>query len=1301
MKKNAHHFSCRWLAASLFFAIVTAMALPCEADVTLPDIISDDMVLQRGKNVPIWGAASPGESVTVNFAGQVKATTADGAGDWRVDLDPLTGNNTPQDLVVTGNNTVTVSDVLVGEVWLAVGQSNMSGGSTTEVIPGFRVVQDNSPWQVAAGSSVGVNAMPQNFASKLIDELGVPVGIINVAQGSTGIGAFEPTGGIFQDRLEVKAPFGVAGMIYWQGESDVGSRSYEYRLRMQQLVLSYRDVFEFPEMPFGITELAPVVTYAGGKQPTLRESQFMAAMFTPGVYHMVNNDLPPSNLNNVHPKTKAEVGLRMADWALNAVYGDTSVEFLPPVMKSVEYRGAEAVVAFDHVGAGLQTSDGGAPVHFELAGVDGVFWPAEALIEGVNQVRVTSGKVPAPVTVRHNWRDKWTANLENPAGLPAVAFRDDDWETLGEASLGYHIPLLLEFSPGANDSVMEGPDAAAATPDSVVELKFSQAMDLSTFDNIAVTDDGGGTVAGVWSGSGTEFTFTPDADLPLGGIDVHIPRSVKDTDGNNGMDRFLTFSVAARTTPVILADPVPTTDSFPVGGNYAGPTLWLEVVDPSVVWTLEQAPVGAVIDAGSGQVDINGVTAGGTMTVRATNGDGQFDEISWTLTATAAVAPDIDGTAIFTESTIAAYGYSSIQPSMISVGNPLPVWTLEEGPAGMSINAVTGIVTWDNPVSSASPATIRIRATNSAGMDEATWTLNVIESAAGISEDGLFVSTTGSDTTGNGSPARPYASVAKASAELINQGIEGYNIRPDVKYVYVAGGTYAVPTTERIDFWLGQHILGGYGPGFLIRDLASHPTVLDGADADRSDPLFKNDSEEWGRLVEGIDFHQFRSTSERTFIGGTDRATITFRDCDFQANTGTDGLFSFTNAGIGNEGGSAERFERCRFLDTSAAGDVGIIRSARGEVIMTNCIVANTTFRSGGTKAGVIHGVGADDGTVRIHNCTFYKNGGAAGSVVYFSTNKKTRSATITNCIIVSDDPAQIHLNNLANGEIRDDNALTIQNNLFQINGGTPWVDTGVSTVSDNILAGDPDFVSTDTAHADAFKINFGSDARNAGLDNAVDSRVPLSDLIGQARVGQTDIGAYEQPLPEIPAAPVIDEASLPDADLTEGLGWIGMPSLTGGYPVPTWSLDAASLSLGMVIDPVTGEISWDNPVVSATPYTVTVTATNAQGTVDMSFLLTVNPFVPVAPVINKSSVPAQETVYHTQAYTGFLPVLSEPGSPPGTWSLVSGPAGMTINPATGVVAWDPASMTGSPHTIVTLVSNAAGTDSATWTLLV
>ncbi|NRB75387.1 MAG: hypothetical protein HRU46_13580 [Verrucomicrobiales bacterium] len=161
------------------------------------------------------------------------------------------------------------------------------------------------------------------------------------------------------------------------------------------------------------------------------------------------------------------------------------------------------------------------------------------------------------------------------------------------------------------------------------------------------------------------------------------------------------------------------------------------------------------------------------------------------------------------------------------------------------------------------------------------------------------------------------------------------------------------------------------------------------------------------------------------------------------------------------------------------------------------------------------------------------------------------------------------------------------------------------------------------------------------------------------------------------------------------------MPSLTGGYPVPTWSLDAASLSLGMMIDPVTGEISWDNPVVSATPYTVTVSATNAQGTVDLSFLLTVNPFVPVAPVINQSSVPAQETVYHTQAYTGFLPVLSEPGSPPGTWSLVSGPAGMTIDPATGVVAWDPASMTGSPHTIVTLVSNAAGTDSATWTLVV
>src|ERR1044072_178862 len=119
-KKNAY------VTASLFaLALLFASAADVRAEVTLPDVLSDSMVLQRGVRVPVWGTASSGEAVTVSFAGQTKKTTAGADGRWRLWLDPLRANATPQVLTVTGKNKIELKDVLVGEVWLVSGQSNM------------------------------------------------------------------------------------------------------------------------------------------------------------------------------------------------------------------------------------------------------------------------------------------------------------------------------------------------------------------------------------------------------------------------------------------------------------------------------------------------------------------------------------------------------------------------------------------------------------------------------------------------------------------------------------------------------------------------------------------------------------------------------------------------------------------------------------------------------------------------------------------------------------------------------------------------------------------------------------------------------------------------------------------------------------------------------------------------------------------------------------------------------------------------------------------------------------------------
>ena len=91
----------------------------------LPDVISDGMVLQQNQRAPIWGKADPGETVTVKFAGQSKTATAPANGNWLIKLDPIRANATPAAMVISGKNTIELKNILVGEVWLVAGQSNM------------------------------------------------------------------------------------------------------------------------------------------------------------------------------------------------------------------------------------------------------------------------------------------------------------------------------------------------------------------------------------------------------------------------------------------------------------------------------------------------------------------------------------------------------------------------------------------------------------------------------------------------------------------------------------------------------------------------------------------------------------------------------------------------------------------------------------------------------------------------------------------------------------------------------------------------------------------------------------------------------------------------------------------------------------------------------------------------------------------------------------------------------------------------------------------------------------------------
>lgn len=206
-----------YVTASLFALLVVALgpAADVRADVSLPDVLSDSMVLQRGVRVPVWGRAEPGEAVTVGFAGQTKRTTAGADGRWRVWLDSLRSNATPQALTVTGKNRIELKDVLVGEVWLVSGQSNMQftlaeTREAKEAIaaashPNIRlfnvsrqVAFKHKPpplavWRATTPESVkDFSAAGYYFAVEIQRELGVPVGVINSSYGGSQAEAWTP-----------------------------------------------------------------------------------------------------------------------------------------------------------------------------------------------------------------------------------------------------------------------------------------------------------------------------------------------------------------------------------------------------------------------------------------------------------------------------------------------------------------------------------------------------------------------------------------------------------------------------------------------------------------------------------------------------------------------------------------------------------------------------------------------------------------------------------------------------------------------------------------------------------------------------------------------------------------------------------------------------------------------------------------------------------------------------------------------------------------------------------------------------
>ncbi len=453
------------------------MARIATAEVSLPKVFSDHMVLQQDREVPVWGKAEKGEKVTVTL-GEAKAeTTAGDDGRWSVKIQTPKGSDQPLKLVVEGTNKIEFNDVLSGEVWIASGQSNMEWSVSNSNNPKEEAEQAKYPqirmitvqknvqkdplddltgsWVVCTPEAVPhFSAVGYFFARKLHQELKVPVGIISTNWGGTIAEAwtsretlesdpdfapildraknFNPgnpnqASVLFNGMLNPIKGYGIQGAIWYQGESN-RDRAVQYAKLFPAMIKDWRKAWNQGDFSFHFVQLAPY-KYDKNNDPQLLPELWEAQSRTLELTKTgmaVTTDI--GDLADIHPRNKQDVGARLALWALANDYGQKDLVFSGPLYESSEIDGNKIRVKFKHA-AGLMAKSG-EPQLFTIAGDDQKFVPAKAKIEGESVV-VWSDGVPKPVAVRYGWTE-WAEpaayNLFNGAGLPASPFRTDSFD---------------------------------------------------------------------------------------------------------------------------------------------------------------------------------------------------------------------------------------------------------------------------------------------------------------------------------------------------------------------------------------------------------------------------------------------------------------------------------------------------------------------------------------------------------------------------------------------------------------------------------------------------------------------------------------------------------------------------------------------------------------------------------------------------------------------------------------------------------------------------------------------------------
>ncbi len=462
----------------------------------LADALQSNMVIQQNKPFKVWGKAAPGQQVVIDadWTGSSTTIQADRDGGFmglipvpQAEKSKFTAH---QIRVVAGDEQVELNNLLIGDVWICSGQSNMQFAVRemvdAEVVlstadqPHIRLLNvglnfSETPlenfhgsWQVCSPEiAKDFSAVGYSFGKKLSDSLDIPIGLIFTGIGASSVQAYIPKKDLANDAMLYKAylqpylvdpkskqpvdggfsfekvmrPYllynamvhplinlSIRGFIWYQGEANHLERE-SYVRATQTMINSWRRDFSQGQLPFYYVQIAPY--FHDHENPELAfDAYFREAQEKVAE---LNNTYMVSTMDvgeakDLHPKRKKPVGERLAAVALNRTYNRLEVVYRGPVVDDVRFEGNRAYVYFEPetLGSGLRTNDGEQPRFFYVAGDDRVFHPAEAKLDG-DRIVVESDRVNHIVSVRYAFFNYPITNLENKEGFPALPFRTDAW----------------------------------------------------------------------------------------------------------------------------------------------------------------------------------------------------------------------------------------------------------------------------------------------------------------------------------------------------------------------------------------------------------------------------------------------------------------------------------------------------------------------------------------------------------------------------------------------------------------------------------------------------------------------------------------------------------------------------------------------------------------------------------------------------------------------------------------------------------------------------------------------------------